>query len=87
MKSIWKFALKVIDEQLIEMPVDAEILDIQVQNGTPCLWARIDPKADKVNRFIITHGTGHNVPETTGKHIGSYQIEGGSLVFHVFEKG
>lgn len=85
MDSIWKFQLEVTDEQLIEMPVDAEILDVQTQNGIPCLWARVDPTAEKIKRSIITHGTGHVVPETTGIYLGSYQMEEGMLVCHVFE--
>ncbi|TNF09438.1 MAG: hypothetical protein EP323_00270 [Gammaproteobacteria bacterium] len=85
MDSIWKFELEVIDEQLIKMPAGSLTLDVQVQNGKPCLWARVNPKIEKVKRRIITHGTGHQVPETTGDYIGSYQLQGGALVFHVFE--
>jgi len=85
LNSIWKFELKVADEQLVEMPAGSLLLDVQVQNGVPCVWARVDPEQPKVQRKLITHGTGHPVPDTTGDHVGSYQLQGGSLVFHVFE--
>ena len=85
MNSIWKFELEVTDEQLIEIPAGSLLLDVQVQHGTPCLWARVEPEAEKVKRRIFTHGTGHPVPETTGDYIGSYQLQGGAFVGHVFE--
>jgi len=85
MNSIWKYPLQVTDEQTIDVPEGSEALSVQVQNGTPCLWVRVDPAALKVPRKIITHGTGHHVPATTGRYIGTYQIEGGALVFHVFD--
>ena len=85
MSAIWKYPLQVTDEQTIDMPSGAEALTVQVQNGTPCLWARVDPAAPTTPRKIITHGTGHPVPETTGRYIGTYQIDGGALVFHVFD--
>lgn len=70
------------------MPVGAQILCVQVQDETPCLWALVDTEAKKSERYIETFGTGHPVNEGTGVsrfYVGSYQLEGGKLVFHVFE--
>lgn len=85
MHTIWKFEIEVIDAQIIEMPQGAIILCVQTQEGRPVLWARVNPDNPKVGRKIITHGTGHLVQETTGDHIGTYQLHDGALVFHVFE--
>lgn len=85
-RSIWKYELNVTDEQLIEIPTGAEILAVQVQHSVPCLWARVDPNATKVKRRILTHGTGHTLSAITGVYIDSYQLNGGDLVFHVFEE-
>jgi hypothetical protein len=85
METIWKYELEVTGEQKIMMPNGAVTLDVQVQDNLPCLWVRVDPDRSMINRKIITHGTGHEVPETTGDHIGTYQLQGGGLVFHVFE--
>jgi hypothetical protein len=87
MKTIWKFPLDITDTQDVTMPMNTEILCIQIQNERPCIWAIVNPKsAFKELRTIITRGTGHPVSEMTGKYIGTYQIDSGSLVFHVFEK-
>lgn len=85
MKSIWKFRLQVADEQIIEMPSNAVVLTVQIQQGAPCLWAMVDRDAPKAVRKFITHGTGHDVSEAAGQYIGSYQLHNGGLVFHVFE--
>lgn len=85
MRTIWKFELQITDEQITYIPAHAVVLTIQMQYGKPCLWALVDPTAEKLSRKIITHGTGHSVPETTGDYIGTYMINNGELVFHVFE--
>lgn len=87
-KSIWKFGLETTDNQEIEMPIGAEILTVQTQHEQPCLWALVHPSAEKEIRHFEVFGTGHEVSYPTGtdrKYIGTYQLHGGSLVFHVFE--
>lgn len=83
--TIWKFELEVIHLQDIYMPDGAILLDVQVQNGVPCLWARVDPLAPLVPRGFVTHGTGHAVPDTTVAYVGTYQINDGKEEYHVFE--
>lgn len=88
-KEIWKYELQTTGSQAIEMPIGAEILTVQTQNDIPCLWALVHPKESKEMRFIDVYGTGHNVPfgmQEIKKYIGTYQLHGGTLVFHVFER-
>lgn len=86
-ESIWKFALRVTDSQIVRMPMGAVILTVQVQRGTPCLWARVDTKVGRETRLILTFGTGQPVAfEKTDKYIGTYQLDEGALVLHVFER-
>ena len=87
-KTIWKFELETTDNQTIEMPANAEILTVQTQAQKPYLWALIDPTEKKEKRLIEIFGTGHDLHYDIGvsrNYLGTYQIEGGSLVFHVFE--
>ena len=42
MKTIWKYPLRIRDWVRLEMPRGAEILCVQVQGLTPCLWALVD---------------------------------------------
>lgn len=85
-KTIWKYELDITGVQSIQMPKDAEILCVQAQNGKPCLWALVNPVAEKETIGLFTYGTGHIVPTEPYVHryIGTYQLEDGALVFHVF---
>lgn len=85
MDKIWKYTLEITDKQSICMPEVSIMLDVRLQNGSPCLWVRVDPSSPYVFKEFITHVTGQDVPHETGNHIGTYQLNGGSLVFHVFE--
>ncbi len=38
-KKIFKYPMKTIDFQVIQIPQNAEILTIQAQHETPCIWA------------------------------------------------
>jgi len=86
-KTIWKYMLKVDDAQIIAMPANAHILTVQVQFGDPCLWALVSPQMPLEGRRILIAGTGHEREDINGltNYIGSFQLAGGALVFHVFE--
>lgn len=88
MKRIWKFPAK-SDAFVVEMPVGAKILDVQVQDGTPYLWALVDDLAPKERRKLATVGTGHPLPDEImeGTHIGTFQLHGGTIVLHLFDFG
>ena len=85
MKTIYKYALAVEDEQDVPMPKGAELLHVDVQQDQACLWARVDDQAETATRRIIIHGTGH--PAGDEPYVGSFMILGGSFVGHVFDGG
>ena len=83
---IWKYQLNVIDEQQLFLPADAKILTVQTQRGTPCLWTLVNEEnTAKELRKIAIYGTGNPLPDNPGEYIGTFQMHGGDLVFHVFE--
>lgn len=88
MITIWKYPLRVKDTQLVAMPKGARILSVGVQTDTICLWAMVDDReGETVYRRILIVGTGNPVFEAEdGKFIGTVQLYGGRLVFHVFEE-
>ena len=85
MKTIWKFPLEVTDNNVIKMPKGAQILSVQVQHNIPCLWAAVDPEAELETRTIFTVGTGHPISLDAGRFIGTYQLNYGRFMGHVFE--
>ncbi len=85
MKTIWKFPLEIIGEQHLNLPEGAEILTAQMQGGTLCLWALVSPGSPKQQRTIEIFGTGHPMSDAERRYIGTAQMAGGSLVWHIFE--
>jgi hypothetical protein len=84
MKTIYKYELTITNEQVIKIPVDAEILSVQVQHEKPCLWALVD--TDNLDKNIKIHmfGTGHPLPNMELKYLGTFQMRHGHLIFHCF---
>ncbi len=85
MTRIYKYILETTDLQEIVMPVGAEILCVQTQNDTPCVWARVNPEALTCSRKFLIFGTGHDISVDPGRCVGTYQLSGGSLIFHLYE--
>lgn len=88
--TIWKFPLVIDGEQVVEMPIGAEILTVQMQHGFPFMWALVDPEAGRESRTIRIIGTGHHfgppVESLALRYISTIQTDSGLLVWHVFEK-
>lgn len=88
MKTIWKYRLPTENEPVLEMPEGAEVINVDVQDATPCLWAIVNPEAAAVSRKFYIRGTGHPLGDAAGKkHLGTFQLHqfAPPLVFHVFD--
>jgi hypothetical protein len=86
MQKIYKYELNPEDCQTISIPKGSQWLTLQMQLGVPCLWAKVDTENEMENRTIIMYGTGHLIKEEALVYLGTFQLMGGTLVFHVFEK-
>jgi len=83
--TIWKFEFGIDDKVLIGMPDGAQPLHAGLQGGVPCLWAIVDPTRPKALHEFAVRGTGHDATGLSqGRHIGTFQMARGALVFHVF---
>lgn len=86
---ILKWSLAITDKQTLRLPAGAKILTVQLQYGTPQLWALCDEamaaRYGKTSRYISIYGTGNPMPDDPGEYIATFQMEGGALVWHVFE--
>lgn len=84
MTRVYKYPLPLGDWVSVTMPVGAVPLCVQTQHEVPCLWARVTIGAPPVSHHFRIAGTGHDLGQNVGKHVGSFQLDGGALVFHVF---
>ncbi len=89
---IYKYPLELTLRQKISLPIGYKILSVQVQKGEIQLWALVD----KLQRFkdsitIEIQPTGSDIKplddffEKKRKFISTIQLNGGSLVFHIFQ--
>ncbi len=94
MKRIYKYKLEIRDIQDVFLPIDCEMLSVQVNHGQPCLWALVPGESGvpEQPRTIYCIGTGHNILIPLGKFLGTVQMMGGPTesdkniyVFHFFE--
>lgn len=70
----------------LQLPAGAKILTVQTQNEKPWMWALVNPDAAPETRYFKVRGTGHYCDGIdAANYIGTFQLHGGALVFHVFE--
>lgn len=85
-REIWKFPLDLSDPYAL-IPEGAEVLSIQVQGDTLCMWAEVETSAPSTLMVKFrAFGTGHQLPEPgewKGQFISTVQLPNG-LVFHIY---
>lgn len=88
MKTIYKYPIKIADKQSFPMPVGANILTLQTQNGNPFIWAMIDTEVPTEEVSIRVYGTSYPISESSNlEYIGTFHaMYGRNLVFHVFKE-
>ena len=78
---IYKYALTLDAKQEIVAPIK-KILDIQMQDGCPVLWALIDESEDEKTYQITMAGTGFDTVTKADMYLGTVQM--GMCVWHYF---
>lgn len=82
-KVIYKYALP-DHHSTIDLPVDAIIRHVGLQNGNPFVWAEHDAETQQTApREIIAIATGEGFDSNGLRFLGT--IMPGVLVFHMFE--
>ena len=82
--TIWKFELKKERTQLVKMPEKSEIMDIQMQNGKPVMWALVHPHTPEIEVKINMYGTGWITHQSTIKDEYLATCQDGDFVWHFF---
>lgn len=85
MQTIWKYEVPVIDRFEVPLPVGAVVLSVQCQRGTPCIWVQVNTNNPGMMRRFGVFGTGNPMPEVVGNYVGTFQLNNGTLVFHLYE--
>jgi len=84
---IWKYEIPIRDLFEIEMPDSAEVLCVQMQKETPCIWVMIPEKLEKnTKRSFAIVGTGQSFNDANYFYVGTFQQYKGELIWHLFER-
>lgn len=84
---IWKYQLKITDQQTIEIPCEHKILSVAQQNGILCMWVEVNPDAYLSEVDIVICGTGNPIPHIEGYNlifVGTVVMN--PFVWHVFKR-
>jgi hypothetical protein len=86
---IWKYELTQ-EKTPLRLPFDATVLSVQVQHARVVLWVEVateDADSDKrFTRAFQLRPTGIPYDTEPGEaFVGTVQLEGSALVYHVFE--
>lgn len=86
--TIWKYTIPPDHKFILSLPWNAEVLCVQVQHDIPYIWALVNPDSPKQDRLFLSLSTGQRLSHTDPaslRYVGTFQLRGGSLVFHLFE--
>lgn len=87
MRTIYKYAIQP-GKFDIHMPKGAKVLTVQTQHRQPQMWVLLDTSNEPERRGFVTFPTGGEVPTDTHlDYIGTFQLNDGYLVYHLFEIG
>lgn len=87
MRTIWKFPITIVDEQIITIPEGSTIIHTGLDpQGNPCIWAEVDSIAKLKRMIVYIVGTGNPLPEVDyliePVHVGSFVQ--GPFVWHIY---
>lgn len=89
MKTIYKYPVdgsEALGDITLNIPQGGQVLDVQVQGGIPCIWVLVESTKPIVQRVFRIIGTGHRINvNTVLDYIGTFQLDNGDLVYHLFE--
>ena len=82
MKTIYKYPIEITDEQVVEMPVYARILGVQMQGDNVNIWALVDTELHTMSVKIRVLAKGN--PIAAGLQLRYIGTVCGVFVWHVF---
>jgi hypothetical protein len=87
--TIYKYLLKVDEDNEIELPKEARPIHIEMESSLRVnMWVLLDPEASKVMQYFLFFGTGHPIPpDVELTYIGTATNKALSVfVWHLFKQ-
>jgi hypothetical protein len=89
MYQILKYKVELTNEFTIPLPSGAMVLCVQEQRNIPHLWVMGDTDNVKIERRFALRATGQSfrMRGNEERYIGTFQLDGGAFIGHLFEIG
>ena len=71
----------------LDIPRSAEVLKVDVQESKLVVWTLSNISLPLEKRHFVLYGDEQIMPTKHGHYCGTVQMNGGKVVFHVFDKG
>lgn len=87
MKTIWRQAIEITDEQVISAPGLYRVLAVEDRRGIPEVWFEADPDKELAEVTLFVIGTGNPIPDEVdqlGEYIGHFLALDNRFVGHVY---
>lgn len=87
MKTVWKFEIDPRAEVCkVKMPIGSKPLSVQLQFESAQLWCLCNPQERLYEeRHFVLVGTGERFTSDIVNYIGTFQVQGGAFIWHLFE--
>ncbi len=86
MTMIYKYPLEITGTQIIQLPNEQIILEVDFQGEILMLWAMVNPENKSKDVVIKIFGTGHPFQYNYGmRYIKTVHDNTNGLVWHIFE--
>lgn len=83
--TIWKYELPTHPSEPLRLPANAKFLSVQEQNNRPVMWFAIETKEPTDDRYFLLAVTGGYLPTNYKSYLGTFQLNHGTFVGHLFE--
>jgi hypothetical protein len=88
-KVIFKYQIQPTTPILLHLPKNAEILFVETQQETMCIWCLVNKNARLEPRWFHLYGIGEPIQQDTltikETYIGTFKLKNDTLILHLFE--
>lgn len=94
MITIYKYPIKMTELFWLDLPAGSKVIHVDVQRDEPMMWIKVDTVQPLRETIFGVFGTGRQMdavdedgnlnPVAHAPHIGSFMLQNGNLVFHLF---
>jgi len=83
---ILKYKVPLQETFSIDIPTDGLILAVQTQRNKPYIWVQVGTALSSKRNFrLLNTGEMFDVVSSEEKYIGTFQLDGGAFIGHLFE--